>query len=636
MDPIESKSSARAPTEREQDASGAQSVERAPRVQPADAVLLREPDALLSQLRRDTIVDGKYRIDRRLGRGSMGIVVAATHLQLDERVALKFLHARIKATSADFHARFQREAQMSAKLRGEHVARVIDIGLWQDRYPFMVMDHLTGVDLRSTLKAWGGALSVDLATEYVVQICEGMAEAHALGIVHCDLKPSNMFVTKRPDGSDLVKILDFGVSQWSRQEDPSDDITHTGAVLGSPKYMAPERLFGSSIVDARADVWSIGAIYYELLVGRPAFDFATLKELYDAHCADYAPPSMRAQNPWVTPALEAVVMRCFARDRERRVPNVAELAGSILDAIGEPYAHDVQTRLAAVLDASGTRDLLASTSSTAPARISSPGIRSAHAEAHAGARRHSSSIPPPLPSVPPPLPTARAGLLRAAVGARMATLRSRARELASMRLGNRQRVAIAALMLLAGGVLAWRFPRASRPVHAPVGAAVAPPVVAHEPVRPAGTLGASPPGNASTTRTTARPSAPSVAAPARGLSRLARPLARPVGAQASEGPRAAANTRRELTRDTAQLPDGRVWRPATESAQRLSSTPPAAQLRTSGAPGAAPAGHEQQRVFPSAVPAGPEPQRIFPSAAPASEAPPEASSPPRSPLEDRQ
>src|SRR5208282_5881625 len=155
-------------------------------------------------------------------------------------------------------------------LRNEHIARVIDVGVWREKVPFMVMDLLVGDDLRRTLKqSPNGRLPVPTALEYIVQICEGLAEAHAHGIVHRDLKPSNIYVTKRPDGTDLIKILDFGISKWSSHEEQVDELTQTGVVLGSPKYMAPEQLFGSANVDARADVWSIAAILYEMLSGRP-------------------------------------------------------------------------------------------------------------------------------------------------------------------------------------------------------------------------------------------------------------------------------------------------------------------------------------------------------------------------------
>src|SRR6478735_12588042 len=205
--------------------------------------------SLADELQPGAIVEGKYQVEHVLGRGGMGIVVAATHITLRERVALKFLLVRDDSAD-DFAARFKREAQVSAKMRSEHVARVIDVGMWKGRAMFMVMEFLAGTDLRKLLRAQG-PLSVETAVGYMVQICEGMAEAHANNVVHRDLKPSNLYLTKRPDGSDLVKILDFGISKWNPTDEEVGELTRTGVVLGSPKYVAPEQVFGSAVVDAR-------------------------------------------------------------------------------------------------------------------------------------------------------------------------------------------------------------------------------------------------------------------------------------------------------------------------------------------------------------------------------------------------
>ncbi len=315
-----------------------------------------EGKALLSDLSVGSVVDGKYRVDQVLGRGAMGVVVAATHLQLGEKVALKFLRYRAKAgVNDDFQTRFRREARVSAKLRNEHITRVIDVGVWRDHVPYMVMDYLAGTDLRDVVKA-SGALPIGTAIEYTVQVCDGIAEAHANGVVHRDLKPSNLFVTKRPDGSDLIKILDFGISKWSAGEAAVDELTQTGVVLGSPKYMAPEQLFGSSEVDARADVWSVGAILYEMLCGRPPFDLPSFTKICAELSTDRLPPSLVARRPEITPELEAVVMKCFVRTPENRIANVAELAGDILAAVQAPFADAVRSKIAYTLEPKSGRD----------------------------------------------------------------------------------------------------------------------------------------------------------------------------------------------------------------------------------------------------------------------------------------
>lgn len=318
-----------------------------------------EGKALLTDLTVGSVVDGKYRVDQVLGRGAMGVVVAATHLQLGERVALKFLRYRAKGgVNDDFQSRFRREARVSARLKNEHITRVIDVGVWREHVPYMVMDYLEGTDLREVMKA-AGAMPIGTAIDYIIQVCEGIAEAHANGVVHRDMKPSNLFVTKRPDGSDLIKILDFGISKWSAGEAAVDELTQTGVVLGSPKYMAPEQLFGSSEVDARADVWSIGAILYEMLCGRPPFDLPSFTKICAELATDHPPPSLVARRSEITPALEAAVMKCFARAPMLRTQSVAELAGDVLDAIQAPFADTVRARIAQTLDPKAPRDGMA-------------------------------------------------------------------------------------------------------------------------------------------------------------------------------------------------------------------------------------------------------------------------------------
>jgi serine/threonine protein kinase len=355
--------------------------------------------SLLERLSVGVVIDGKYRVDQIIGRGAMGVVVAATHQHLKERVALKFLHARRNAAAGDFHSRFQREAQVSAKLRNEHITRVIDVGVWQDDAPFMVMDHLAGVDLRQALKAHG-RLPVDLALEYIVQVCEGVAEAHAHGIVHRDLKPSNLFVTKRADGSDLIKILDFGISKWSAQEADFDELTQAGVVLGSPKYMAPEQLFGSATVDTRADVWSIGAIFYELLTGRPPFDCPTLQRMVAELATDRPPPRLRDAGVDVPEALEEALARCFAREREARVQNVAELASSLLDAVDAPFAEAVRQKIQAMLEPGTMKEALrASSGARALGTGSYQALATSIMSASSGAMR-APQTPPPAADIP--------------------------------------------------------------------------------------------------------------------------------------------------------------------------------------------------------------------------------------------
>jgi serine/threonine-protein kinase len=295
------------------------------------------------------VVADKYRVEEVLGRGGMGLVVAAEHLQLRERVALKFLRLE-PDTASEFHSRFVREAQVTAKLRSEHVARVRDFGLLEDQTPYMVMEFLEGSDLRKILKAFG-KLPLDTAVDYAVQACEGMAEAHALGIVHRDLKPSNLYLTRRPDGSDLVKILDFGVSKMMLMQDADrDELTAAGVLLGSPRYMSPEQLRGSSEVDGRADIWSMGAILYEFLAGRPPFLAGSTAALCVKILSEELPPPLSEQRSDVPAELEQAVLRCLQRDPDRRYADVGAFVAALDQALGQPWLTAAATRVAAVLE----------------------------------------------------------------------------------------------------------------------------------------------------------------------------------------------------------------------------------------------------------------------------------------------
>lgn len=295
----------------------------------------------------DVIAD-KYRVESIIGRGGMGVVVAAEHLQLKETVALKFLLSGGE-DEKEFRQRFLREAQVSAKLRGEHVVRLMDFGAPEGAPPYIVMERLQGTDLRETLNHFG-KIPIDIALDYIAQACEGVAEAHALGVVHRDLKPSNLFVTKRLDGSDLVKILDFGVSKARASQDVDEELTSAGSVLGSPRYMSPEQLRNSVDVDARSDVWSLGAILYEIICGRPPFKAESTAALCAKILGEEPPAAVRSYRPEVSVAVENAVLRCLARDPNKRTPDVASLVGELADATDHPWLRSAAARVAAVLE----------------------------------------------------------------------------------------------------------------------------------------------------------------------------------------------------------------------------------------------------------------------------------------------
>src|SRR5262245_32594102 len=184
----------------------------------------------------------------------MGVVVEARHIALDERVAIKFLlpdYARAPEASA----RFLREARAAVKIKSEHVARVSDVGELETGAPYMVMEYLDGRDLAGVLEKTG-VLPIPDAVDYIIQGSEAIAEAHTYGIVHRDLKPANLFLTRRPDGTPLVKVLDFGISKV--QSEGVDKLTKTSAMLGSALYMSPEQMQHTRSVDLRTDVYALG------------------------------------------------------------------------------------------------------------------------------------------------------------------------------------------------------------------------------------------------------------------------------------------------------------------------------------------------------------------------------------------
>ena len=272
----------------------------------------------------------KYRVESVLGRGGMGVVLRVTHLHLGEELAIKILLPEAGG-GPEVHARFLREAQSAVRLRSEHVARVGDVGVLPGGAPYMVMEYLRGGDLSGEL-ARRGALPPGEVVDYVLQACEALAEAHAHGIVHRDIKPSNLFLTRRPDGSPLVKVLDFGISK--APIGGPGVLTRTDTVMGTPGYMSPEQMKASKDVDARADLWALGIVLYECLNGRRPFDAETFSATV-LRAATEPPPPM---DPRIHRGLQAVILRCLEKDRAARFPSTAALAAALA-----PFARDVRS-----------------------------------------------------------------------------------------------------------------------------------------------------------------------------------------------------------------------------------------------------------------------------------------------------
>jgi serine/threonine-protein kinase len=275
-----------------------------------------------------SLVAGKLRVERLLGQGGMGTVYVATHVGLDQQVAIKVLDPQL-AHNPEIVQRFVREARASARLKSDHVCRVSDVGALEDGVPYIEMELLAGEDLGQLIEH--APLAPDVAAEYVLQACVAVAEAHALGIIHRDLKPANLFVTRRIDGSALVKVLDFGIATAPSAQDFK--ITKTTAVMGSPGYMSPEHLRSARDVDARSDIWALGVILYEAVAGKLPFVAQTITELAVKVVMDEPDPLVG-----VDPAYAAVVARCLAKEPAQRYQNIAELAAD-LAPLGSDGAH---------------------------------------------------------------------------------------------------------------------------------------------------------------------------------------------------------------------------------------------------------------------------------------------------------
>jgi eukaryotic-like serine/threonine-protein kinase len=293
--------------------------------------------AILTGLAQGTPLDGKYVIEGVLGVGGMGVVLAAKHLDLDRPVAIKVLRAEL-AGEERIVERLLREGRAAARIKSRHVAQVIDVGRLESGAPYVVMERLDGCGFDQLLRA-KGPLSLADAVDAIVETCEALNEAHADGIVHRDLKPGNLFHVEDSDGSKLVKLLDFGISKnvGTRR---SLALTDPHLALGSPNYMAPEQIKAADDVDARADIWALGAILYELVSGRQVFDAADMnvlqaKILLEEHCP------LRAVRPDMPSAIERIVRRCLMKNRDARYPDVQALASDLA-----PYGTERSLRAA--------------------------------------------------------------------------------------------------------------------------------------------------------------------------------------------------------------------------------------------------------------------------------------------------
>lgn len=318
----------------------------------------------LGQTPVERTIAGKYQLLRLLGQGGMGAVYEARHLSTLKRCAVKLLLSPELAGHAGMVKRFVIEAKASSVIESEHVVDVFDSGTDpESNLPFMVMELLRGEDLEQVVKRLG-PLDPGVVTKIALQAATGLSKAHALGIVHRDIKAANLFLSERDSGELVVKVLDFGIAKVKMEQfhESSHGLTRTGSLLGTPLYMSPEQAQGAPGIDARTDVWSLGAVMFELLCGETPFALSrSLGELMVNIITGQVPP-IQARAPWVSPELAAIVHRAMARDPAARFSDAGALQsalaalvdGSRLDATTlAAVPDDVRARPAPRLELSG-------------------------------------------------------------------------------------------------------------------------------------------------------------------------------------------------------------------------------------------------------------------------------------------
>lgn len=284
-------------------------------------------DRLPNDLWSDPGLDGKYLFEQHIAASAMAVVVVARHLDLDERVAIKFLSPDALRSSAAV-SRFRREAKTAAKIKNQHVVRIIDVATTISGIPYIVMEFLDGKDLERLLAQYPNHQApIVEAIDFVLQASEAIIEGHALGIVHRDLKPANLFCVDRGDGYPMIKVLDFGISKFAASVGEVER-TDRHEILGSPRYMSPEQIEAACNVDHRTDIWALGTILYEAIGGRAPFNEDLIPELWRKirHEAPEALPTLRRDCPL---ELWEIIAKCLQKDPANRYDDLGQLAEAL-------------------------------------------------------------------------------------------------------------------------------------------------------------------------------------------------------------------------------------------------------------------------------------------------------------------
>lgn len=337
-----------------------------------------------------TVLDGRFQVEKALASGASGDVYEAQHLALGHRVAIKILRPGIPETADIRRKRFLREARVAARIRSDHVVRVFDYVAPEEGPAYIVMELLHGETLAERLRRTG-PLPCTQAIDFIVQAAKPLAQMHDAGIVHRDVKPSNLFLERDADDKERIKLLDFGVAAFKQPVARADSaLTWSEMIVGTPRYMAPEQIASSRQVDARADVWALGVTLYELLSGAPPFDGATVLAVLN-QIEHQEPPLLTARRPEVPAQLAQLVHTCLAKDPASRPADARALVEALTVS-----AHSTPAATPAVVHRRWPRAALAAGGAVAIVGMLVLALGGRRSEADAGA------TPEPVASTTPP------------------------------------------------------------------------------------------------------------------------------------------------------------------------------------------------------------------------------------------
>jgi serine/threonine-protein kinase len=379
------------------------------------AASMRDDDPLIG-----SVLLERVRIERAIARGGMGKVYYGEQVRMKRPCAIKILDPRLAGggDAAEFARRFQLEASTAAKLTHPNVVTIFDYGETEDGSCFIAMEYLEGRSLSDELKK-NGAVGADRAIHITRQVSRALREAHNLGVVHRDMKPGNVFLVKQDDDEDFVKVLDFGLVKETSQND-SQDHTQIGQIMGSPRYMAPEQVQGKA-VDGRTDIYSLGAMLYTMLAGRPPFDKATELATMMAQVSD-PPPPIASVSPDVVlpPGLEAVVMKCLAKKPDDRYASMEELITALrlrpgaVTTLSDSGRHTSPLLMSPAVEPSGTPAaqrrrttmMIVGVAAVVGIGLTAALVTRQPAAPPVAALPSAAPLPPAPPSAPPPPPAA--------------------------------------------------------------------------------------------------------------------------------------------------------------------------------------------------------------------------------------